>query len=270
MPASWSRRARRLRSSAIRAIPTRSACCAVCRGRGGARITAGSTPFPAFRRARTRSIQGCVFAPRCGLAEEKCLQRRAAALSIWADARAAAIFTRARRRCRASTPDDLPAPVAVDRSRPPLLEAIGLSKTFGGAPPSSACPARGLARAVAGRDAGPGRRVGERQDHAGATPARPRRRRIPAESSNWTVTALGGESRTRRADSCKSLQIVFQNPDSALNRSHTRAPPDRTRHREARRRSQARAPGAAQGIDPIGAPHRAISGRAAARSSRAD
>lgn len=32
--------------------------------------------------------------------------------------------------------------------------------------------------------------------------------------------ALAGESRARRADQLKALQIVFQNPDSALNRSH--------------------------------------------------
>ena len=34
-------------------------------------------------------------------------------------------------------------------------------------------------------------------------------------------SALAGEAPARRADERKSLQIVFQNPDSALNRSHT-------------------------------------------------
>ena len=86
---------------------------------------------------------------------------------------------------------------------------------------SGARPARGLARAVAGRDAGPGRRIGERQDHPRAPPARASSRRIRAESSNWTERRSAARAAGVEPGERKSLQIVFQNPDSALNRSHS-------------------------------------------------
>ena len=70
------------------------------------------------------------------------------------------------------------------------------------------------------RDARAGRRVGQRQDDAGAGAARP----VAAgpgrvDRARWRN--LGSTSSGRTRDQHKALQIVFQNPDSALNRRHS-------------------------------------------------
>ena len=88
-------------------------------------------------------------------------------------------------------------------------------------PSSGARPARVSLRDVARRDAGAGRRIGKRQDHAGAPAARPRLARSRRSRSNWTASRSPARAAARRADQLKALQIVFQNPDSALNRSHS-------------------------------------------------
>ena len=54
-------------------------------------------------------------------------------------------------------------------------------------------------------------------------------------------------------DQVKAVQIVFQNPDSALNRRHTRAPAGGPGAVEAGRTERIRARAAAGGADPIGA-----------------
>ena len=74
---------------------------------------------------------------------------------------------------------------------------------------------------LAGRDARARRRVGERQDDARAHAARDRRhrRRVPCELDGRDARPLRYQKRT--TDDLRSLQIVFQNPDSALNRRHS-------------------------------------------------
>ena len=73
-----------------------------------------------------------------------------------------------------------------------------------------------------GRDARPGRRVGQRQDHAGPGAARADRRRTRASVVELDGPAAGPDApRSGPREQLKALQIVFQNPDSALNRRHT-------------------------------------------------
>ena len=77
-----------------------------------------------------------------------------------------------------------------------------------------------------GRDARAGGRVGQRQDHAGARRCSGLPRRIRARSSPCDGTPLSPDARRRPRETLRALQIVFQNPDSALNRRHTVRQPD--------------------------------------------
>ena len=70
------------------------------------------------------------------------------------------------------------------------------------------------------RDARPGRRVGQRQDHAGPGPARADRAR-PGLGRHPGGQAAEPDARRRPREVLRALQIVFQNPDSALNRRHS-------------------------------------------------
>ena len=72
---------------------------------------------------------------------------------------------------------------------------------------------------LAGRDARPRRRVGQRQDDARAdAPRDPRADHGRGHARGQG--ALSPPSRGRSTEELRALQIVFQNPDSALNRRH--------------------------------------------------
>ena len=127
---------------------------------------------------------------------------------------------------------------------------------------------RRLGLALAGRDARPGRRVGQRQDDVRARAAR------AYVGRRGTVVELDGGCSPRTSASAtrehvRALQIVFQNPDSALNRPHSV-------HRmlgralvEAAPRPRRRARGAPARARRVGALRRALHQRRARRSSRA-
>jgi peptide/nickel transport system ATP-binding protein len=177
----------------------------------------GSPPTP------DEDIPGCLFAPRCGLAEEKCrsLTPPFFALGAGAADRRSRCHFHARAQALARlTPDDQPAPAPADRSLPPMLEAIGLSKSFGG----GRHPVRAL-HAVS-LQLWPGETLGlVGESGSGKTTLARVLLGLVSPDPGGVIAldgaALAGEAPARRADERKSLQIVFQNPDSALNRAHT-------------------------------------------------
>jgi peptide/nickel transport system ATP-binding protein len=173
----------------------------------------GSPPTP------DDDVRGCLFAARCGLAEEKCLSVAPPFFDL-GDRRSRCHFHARAQALARVTPDDQPAPSAADRSRPPMLEAIGLSKSFGG----GRHPVRVL-HAVS-LQLWPGETLGlvGESGSGKTTLARVLLGLVSPDPGGVIAmdgTALAGEASARRADERKSLQIVFQNPDSALNRSHT-------------------------------------------------
>jgi peptide/nickel transport system ATP-binding protein len=173
----------------------------------------GSPPAP------DEDVRGCLFAARCGLAEEKCRIVAPAFLDL-GDRRSRCHFHARAQALGRTTPDDQPAPNATDRSLPPMLEATGLSKSFGG----GRHPVRAL-HAVS-LQLWPGETLGlvGESGSGKTTLARVLLGLISPDSGGVIAldgSALAGEAPARRADERKSLQIVFQNPDSALNRSHT-------------------------------------------------
>jgi peptide/nickel transport system ATP-binding protein len=173
----------------------------------------GSPPTPG------EDVRGCLFAARCGLAEDKCRGVAPPLLDL-GGRRSRCHFHGLAQTLARTTPHDQPAPGAADRSLPPMLAATGLSKSFGG----GRHPVRAL-HAVS-LQLWPGETLGlvGESGSGKTTLARVLLGLVSPDPGGVIAldgSALAGEAPARRADERKSLQIVFQNPDSALNRSHT-------------------------------------------------
>ncbi len=164
-------------------------------------------------------IRGCLFAPRCGLAEETCLTVAPQLFELGGRRSRCHFHARAQALARI-TPDDLPAGIAVDRNRPPILEAVEVSKSFG------AAHHRVRALHAVSLELWPGETLGlVGESGSGKTTLARLLLGLLAPDPGGVIeldgVTLAGESRTRRAGELKSLQIVFQNPDSALNPAHS-------------------------------------------------
>ena len=162
---------------------------------------------------------GCPFAPRCGLADDRCRSTMPAWDEVGRQASRCHHSERAQSLPR-TMPAQLPPAAAVDRSAAPLLRATGVSKTFGGARHPVHVLQDVSLSLWAGETLG---LVGE-SGSGKTTLARILLGLLtPDEGGALQLqgAALAGSSRARRPEQLKSLQSIFQNPDSALNRSHT-------------------------------------------------
>jgi len=173
--------------------------------------------IPGFLPSPGTKITGCVFAPRCALADESCQAVEPEFLR--ADGRAS----------KCHYPDrideldhisDAPPVAAAVRSNRTILHIDGLAKSFGS----------GTQRQRVLRDIGLDLRVGETLGLVGesgsgkTTLARCILGLLqPDQGSNLRFgdKVLAGTTAQRSRDQVKSIQIVFQNPDSALNRAHS-------------------------------------------------
>ena len=175
--------------------------------------------IPGFLPPAGHSITGCVFAPRCSIVQDRC--REAAPPSFQ-------INPAHTSRCyRHEIAPDLPRSTPVDLSLPtpeetaePIARLVSVSKTF---------PARGGAiQALAGvnLDLMRGETLGlvGESGSGKTTLARVLLGLTPPDqgaSVELDDQPLPADLRRRSRDQLKSIQIVFQNPDSALNRRHT-------------------------------------------------
>lgn len=189
-----------------------------CIPRGGVRKDRGRLDtIPGFLPSLGSSITGCVFADRCALADDRC-HADEPELEVVAPGHSARCFyhERARDLPREQSADlFLPA---VDRDAPPLLEFDDLGKVF---------HQHGVdIHALVGVSAAlwPGETLGlVGESGSGKTTLA----RTLLGIIGPTSGAIQLEGRTlaprfqkRTKDDLRSLQIVFQNPDSALNRRH--------------------------------------------------
>jgi peptide/nickel transport system ATP-binding protein len=185
------------------------------RSKGRARLDsiAGLPPSPG------EITHGCPFAPRCGLADDTC---RSTAPE-WQEL--GEHFSRCHHSERAqslprATAAELPEARVINRSAPPVLCAVGLSKTFGAA----RHPVRVLHDVSLSLWAGETLGLVGESGSGKTTLARVLLGlSTPDEGGELQLAGakLPGSSRARRPEQLKSLQMIFQNPDSALNRSHT-------------------------------------------------
>ncbi len=190
-----------------------------CIPRGGVRKDHGRLDtIPGFLPTLGAEIPGCVFADRCALADERCttdeppLETVASghASRCWYHEQAAMLP-------REEVADiELPA---VDRSQPPLIELDELTKVF---------TQRGHdvhALTAVSAAIWPGETLGlvGESGSGKTTLARTLLGIVPATSGTATLDAqtLPPRYQKRSQDQLRSLQIVFQNPESALNRRHS-------------------------------------------------
>jgi peptide/nickel transport system ATP-binding protein len=190
-----------------------------CIPRGGVRKDHGRLDtIPGFLPPLGAELTGCVFADRCALADERCRTDEPPLISIepghssrcWYHERAPDLP-------REEAPDlELPA---VERAETPLVELRGVSKVFEQRGQEVQALTDVSAAIWPGETLG---LVGE-SGSGKTTLARTLLGIVPPTSG---AAALEGAElppryRKRSRDELRALQIVFQNPDSALNRRHS-------------------------------------------------
>ena len=172
--------------------------------------------IPGFLPAPGHSLSGCVFAPRCALAQDRCRSESPPFFDV-GDLRTARCFYHEQAPdLPRATPSSAPA-LATDGIGGPIVTVEKLSKTFAGG-----------VQALAGVDLAVHRGetlglVGE--SGSGKTTLARVLLGLTAPDQGSVVTLedkpLNPDARRRPREVLRALQIVFQNPDSALNRRHS-------------------------------------------------
>jgi peptide/nickel transport system ATP-binding protein len=175
--------------------------------------------IPGFLPAPGARVSGCVFAPRCVLADDHCRSVEPPLIELGGRRSRCHYHDRAPDLPRL-TPSDLPAAGAIDRGEQPVLRISQVAKTFG----SGSHGVRALVDVSV--ELWPGETLGlVGESGSGKTTfARLLLGLIPPDndgSIELDGKALPGRIDRRSPDQVKALQIVFQNPDSALNRSRS-------------------------------------------------
>jgi peptide/nickel transport system ATP-binding protein len=186
--------------------------------RGRSKAVAPLVTIPGFLPTAGADVAGCVFAERCPLADERCRREDPQAYDV-----GEGHFSRCHYHDRASTltygSENAEIEASAVSSRR-ILELTDVSKTFG----------RGTATFRALNDVTIDVMEGETLGIVGesgsgkTTLARAVLGIVPADEGG-TIRLDGKDVepllKSRSQAEVKALQIVFQNPDSALNRSHT-------------------------------------------------
>jgi len=188
-----------------------------CVPRGGVRKDHGRLDtIPGFMPNVGEELPGCVFADRCTLAEEIChVEEPPEQMSGTHMSRC--FFSDRAQSLPRETSADLALP-AIDRNDAPLLEFDDLGKIFR--------QAGHEVHALVGVSAAiwPGETLGLVGESGSGKTTLARALLGLVEPTSGAVTlagrALGGTLAKRSQADLRSLQIVFQNPDSALNRRH--------------------------------------------------
>ncbi|MCY7303595.1 MAG: ABC transporter ATP-binding protein [Thermoleophilia bacterium] len=189
-----------------------------CVPRAGVRKDHGRLDtIPGFMPNVGDQLPGCVFAGRCTLAEDRCHTEEPDAHVV-----GAGHLSRCHFHDRAQTlPREFSADLVlpnVDRSVPPLLRFDDLGKVFAQGGHDVHALVGVSAKIWIGETLG---LVGE-SGSGKTTLARTLLGIIPSTSGAVVLDGreLAGTLGKRSSDDLRSLQIVFQNPDSALNRRH--------------------------------------------------
>ena len=188
-----------------------------CVPRPGARDQGRLDTIPGFLPSLGAELPGCVFADRCALADERCHVEEPPLVHIGDGHQSRCWYhERAHDLPRQESPEALAS--AIDRSAPPVVRFEHLGKIF---------HQRGQdvhALADASAEIWPGETLGLVGESGSGKTTLARALLGIVEPTSGTVSLDGRELAprfTRRTDAdLRDLQIVFQNPDSALNRRH--------------------------------------------------
>jgi len=172
--------------------------------------------IPGFLPAPGHTIKGCVFAPRCALAADRCRESNPPFFDVGALRTSRCFFHDQAPELPRATPVSV-GTLADHGAGRPLVVVEGLSKTFAGG-----------VRALADVDLAinQGETLGlVGESGSGKTTLARVLLGLTGPDSGAVVTLdgkpLSPDARRRPRETLRALQIVFQNPDSALNRRHT-------------------------------------------------
>ena len=187
-----------------------------CIPRGGQRKDRGRLDtIPGFLPTPGHGLTGCVFAARCALAQDQCRAAEPPLIDIGGGRTSRCYFHEQAPDLPRATPAEVAA--SAELGQEPLVVIQGLSKTF-----------KGGVRALAGVDLSV--RKGETlglvgESGSGKTTLARVLLGLTAPDQGAVITldgaSLAPDVRRRDRDELRKLQIVFQNPDSALNRRHS-------------------------------------------------
>jgi peptide/nickel transport system ATP-binding protein len=174
--------------------------------------------IPGFLPAPGAAIAGCVFAERCALADDHCRQVEPALIEL-GDHRSRCHYHDKAPGLPRATPSDLAAPLEIDRGHRPMLSTRKVTKSF--------TAGHHALRALVdiSLDLWPGETLGlVGESGSGKTTFAKMLLGLYAPDEGSLIEldgeALPGRIKERSQTQIKAVQIVFQNPDSALNRSH--------------------------------------------------
>ncbi len=231
-----------------------------CLPRGGLRKDRGKLDtIPGFLPPIGADLPACVYVHRCALAEDVCRTEKPPDYQVGADHTSRCHFhDRAQQLPRATAAT--PAPNVIDRLAVPLLRVDDLAKTFH--------QEGHEIKALAGVSAAlwPGETLGLVGESGSGKTTFARTLLGLVEPTAGTVEVDGRTMPPRLSDRSSAdvaaLQIVFQNPDSALNRRHTvRRMLKRTLAKLANVGGRAADERAEELVDSVRLPERALSSR---------
>jgi peptide/nickel transport system ATP-binding protein len=176
--------------------------------------------IPGFLPPPGRAMTGCIFAPRCSLVEDQCRQAEPPAFPTGPGRTSRCYRHDVAPELPRSTPADLQLGPGPEPDADSVVTLRGVAKSFTGRDE--------VVRALAGIDLE--LRRGETLGLVGesgsgkTTLARVLLGLVPPDEGGTVEldgAPLGPTVRARGREQLKALQIVFQNPDSALNRRHS-------------------------------------------------
>jgi peptide/nickel transport system ATP-binding protein len=175
--------------------------------------------IPGFLPAPGAKIAGCIFADRCAIADDLCRRSEPGLIDLGGRRSRCHYHERAPDLPRA-TPADMALAVSIAREGTPVLRTGNLAKSFG-VPGHKVQALREVSLEL-----WPGETLGlVGESGSGKTTLARVLLGLSEPDAGSTVeldgAALPGLTDRRSPAQVKALQIVFQNPDSALNRSHS-------------------------------------------------
>ncbi len=175
--------------------------------------------IPGFLPPPGQTQAGCIFAPRCPIAEQRCRDAAPPAFDVGPGRSSRCYLHAATADLPRNTPVDVQLPSLAEAARP-IVSIRNLSKTF----TAHGEAVQALARVDLDIERGETLGLVGESGSGKTTLARTLLGLIPPDDSSIIELdgePLGADLRQRRRSQLKALQIVFQNPDSALNRRHT-------------------------------------------------